>query len=367
MSIKKYVVEVETKTFIRFWLVILGFIIAFFFLVKAKEALIMIGISALLAIAIKPLANKVDVLIGKKKQATLSSILAYLGILLIIGIIVSIIGPVLINETVKFVSSLPTTFEKTIGGADSLNDFGKNFGISDLKGQISSSLEAFSSNFISNIGDTLFTSVSTIFSVLAKAVIVLVLTLLFLLEGPEILDGFWKILSGKRKDESVEEIRNIVRKMARVISTFFSKQVMIALLDGTVTTLFVLIISLVLDFNSGLAAPMGIITATMYLIPMFGQVIGCLLVTLLLAFSSPAGAVAWLIFYLIYGQLEANMIAPKVQGNALKLPPVVILIAITIGTYMFGLVGAIIAIPIAGCIKVLVEEYPKIKELREKA
>ena len=60
------------------------------------------------------------------------------------------------------------------------------------------------------------------------------------------------------------------------------------------------------------------------------------------------------------------MIAPKVQGTALKLPPIAILIAITIGTYMFGLIGAIIAIPIAGCIKVLIDEYPKIRELREK-
>ncbi len=366
MSIKKYTVEVETKTFIRFWLVILGFVAVGFFLFKAKDALIIVGIAALLAIAIKPLANKVDRIIGKKKQATLSSVLAYLGILLIFGIIFSIIAPVLINETVKFVSQIPETFEKTIGGVEGLNDFGKNFGISDLRGQISSSLESFSSDFISNLGNTLVTSVSTIFSILAKAVIILVLTLLFLLEGPDLLEKLWTILGGKRKNESVEELRNIVGKMARVVSTFFSKQVLIAFLDGTVTTLFILIISLIIGFDSGLAAPMGVISATFFLIPMFGQVIGCLLIGLLLAFSSPAGAVAWLIFYLIYGQLEVNMIAPKVQGTALKLPPIAILIAITIGTYMFGLIGAIIAIPIAGCIKVLIDEYPKIRELREK-
>ncbi|MBQ6605630.1 AI-2E family transporter [Candidatus Saccharibacteria bacterium] len=367
MSVKRNIVEVETKTFIRFWLVILGFAAFFYFLFSAKEALIIIGAAALLAIAIKPLANKVDLLIGKKKQTTLSSILAYLGILLVLGIVVSIIGPVLVNETVKFVGQLPETFEKTIGGIDGLNEFGKNFGIADLRGQITSNLESFSSAFISNLGSTLVTSVSAILSILAKAVIVLVLTLLFLLEGPEILEKFWKTLSGKKKDATVEEMRRIVKKMANVVSTFFSKQVLIALLDGAVTTLIVLILSLIFGFNSGLAAPMGVITATMYLIPMFGQIIGCLLVSLLLAFSSPAGAATWLIFYLIYGQIEANMIAPKVQGNALRLPPVVILIAITIGTYMFGLVGAIIAIPIAGCIKVLVEEYPILKELREES
>ena len=362
---KKYIVEVETKTFIRFWLVILGLVAIISFIFYAKDALIIVGVAALLSVAIKPLANKVDRLIGKKKQTTLASILAYLGILLVLGIIFSIIAPVLINETVKFVSQLPETFEKTIGGVEGLNEFGRNFGISDLRGQISSSLEAFSSSFISNLGSTLVTSVSAIFGILAKAVIILVLTLLFLLEGPDILEKFWRTLEGKRKDAFIEEIRETVYKMMRVVSTFFSKQVMIALLDGAITTLAVFILSLIFGFNSGLAAPMGIITATMYLIPMFGQIIGCLLVTLLLAFSSPAGAVVWLLFYLIYGQLEANIIAPKVQGDALRLPPVVILVAITIGTYIFGLFGAIIAIPIAGCIKVLVEEYPRFKELRE--
>ena len=68
-----------------------------------------------------------------------------------------------------------------------------------------------------------------------------------------------------------------------------------------------------------------------------------------------------MVVYIIYAQVENNFIAPKIQGSALNLPAVVILCAITIGMYMFGLLGAIIAIPIAGCIKVLVEEYPNIR------
>ena len=69
----------------------------------------------------------------------------------------------------------------------------------------------------------------------------------------------------------------------------------------------------------------------------------------------------FMVVYIIYAQIENNAIAPKIQGNALDLPAVVILCAITIGMYMFGLLGAIIAIPIAGCIKVLVDEYPNIR------
>ena len=62
--------------------------------------------------------------------------------------------------------------------------------------------------------------------------------------------------------------------------------------------------------------------------------------------------------------MENNVIAPKIQGDALNLPAVAILVAIVIGMYMFGLLGAIIAVPVAGCIRVLVDEYPNIKAAR---
>ena len=54
---------------------------------------------------------------------------------------------------------------------------------------------------------------------------------------------------------------------------------------------------------------------------------------------------------------SSRIISPKIQGDALNLQPVIILCAITIGMYMFGLIGAIVSIPIAGCIKILLEEF----------
>ena len=101
-------------------------------------------------------------------------------------------------------------------------------------------------------------------------------------------------------------------------------------------------------------------TMIFYMIPMFGQFIGGTLVTLILAVSSPIAAVIFAIIYIIYAQIENNVISPKIQGDALNLPAVVILSAVVIGMYMFGIIGAIVAIPIAGCIRVLIDEYPNI-------
>jgi predicted PurR-regulated permease PerM len=98
---------------------------------------------------------------------------------------------------------------------------------------------------------------------------------------------------------------------------------------------------------------------------MFGPVIGCIGIAALLAFSSPIAGLVFLIVYIVYSQIENNVIAPKIQGSSLKLSPVIILVAITIGIYTFGILGAIISIPIAGCIKILIEEYPNLRATSE--
>ncbi|MFZ1317146.1 MAG: AI-2E family transporter, partial [Candidatus Saccharimonas aalborgensis] len=79
--------------------------------------------------------------------------------------------------------------------------------------------------------------------------------------------------------------------------------------------------------------------------------------TLLLLINSVPAAVIFAIYFLIYSQIEGNFIAPTIQSRRIELSPLAILAAVTIGIYVFGITGAIISIPVAGCIKVLVEDY----------
>ena len=362
-------IEVDTKTFIRFWLVILGFVLALFFIEKALTGLIIVGIAAFLAIDIQPLARRIDRIDKSKERPALSSVTAFSVVIVAIGLIISVIGPVVVNETSKFIHQLPETFQNTIGGWDGINSFGESIGIKDLHGEIYNALQNFSNMIFGNLGGTIVNGIGTVASVVTAAILILVLTLFFLLEGKSLMTGFWKLVGSESRDTHKKKktlaIRHVVARMKDVIATYVSKQLLVAILDGCVTALVVFIMSLVFGFSSDLAIPMGLIMLIFYLIPMFGPIISCILVSLIIFFSNPMAGVVFAIFYILYQQIENNFIAPKIQGNALQLPPVIVLIAITIGMYVFGLLGAIIAIPIAGCIKVLIEEYPKLKELQE--
>lgn len=364
-------IETDLKTFVKFWLVPLGIGIAILIIFKAITGLVIIGASIFLALALKPLVRKVNSFFSKflgkdKKHQTLSAVFAYLIVVLVIGLVIAIIGPVVVNETSKFIQNFPTTFENTLGGWDGINNLGRNIGIDDLQHEISNAVEGVSKDLFGIIGSNLVSSVGGAADIIMKIVLVLVLTLLFLLEGPNIFENAWKNLGSREEDKkSVNLARRIITRMANVISMYVSRQIMIAIIDGCASMIIVFVLSLILGFSSNLAIPMGLITMMFYLIPMFGQFIGGTLVTVLLFFSNPLAAGIFAVIYIVYSQIENNLISPKIQGNALKLQPVVILCAVVIGMYMFGLLGAIIAIPIAGCIRVLVEEYPNFKALRD--
>lgn len=354
-------IEVDTRTFVRFWLVILGFGLVGMFIWKAWEALIIIGISLFLAVAIRPLAKRINRL-TKKDHATSSSVIAYALVIGFLGVIIALVGPVVIDQTTQFVQQLPDTFEHTLGGWNGINNFGRTIGINNLQDEIAKNLQAFSSGFLANFGNTLVVSVGTIAQVLTNVILTIVLTLFFSLEGPGIVESFWAMLEGKHKNSEIRAYKKLTQRMVDVFSTYVSHQAMVAFLDGCVVTIVILVLAVLFGFQGSLALPMGLLALVFYLIPMFGPIISCGLITLILLLSSPVAAAVFLIFYVVYAQIENNVIAPKIQGSALNLPATVVLVAIIIGMNVFGLIGAIIAIPIAGCVKVLIEEIPGLRE-----
>lgn len=363
-------IKTDTWTFIKFWAIPGIAYLLYLFVGKAIEGLIIVGVAALLALALKPLVRKVNRFLSKlfgedKKHQTLSAFFAYLIVILVIGTILAIVGPVVVSETARFIQNFPETFETTFGGWEGVNNLGRSMGIENLQHEITTALHNISNDILGVLGNNLISSVSGLASIIMQIVLTLVLTLLFLLDGPAMVESLWNKLGAKDKNnKTVTVSKRVVAKMANVVSIYFSRQVLVAMLDGLAAMLMTFVLSLIFNFSSGLAVPMGMITMVFYLIPMFGQFIGGTLVTLILFFSSPIAGLSFAVIYILYSQIENNIISPKIQGDALHLTPLVILCAITVGMYMFGLLGAIIAIPIAGCIRVLVDEYPNIKASR---
>jgi len=356
-------IDVDTRTFIRFWVVILGFGLVGLFIWKAMTGIIIVLASIFFAVALRPLAKRIDNIDKTKERRNAASILAVIVVVISILAVIGLVGPVIINETSKFLGSVPEQVNNLLQNEE-INNFGRSIGIPDLKEQIIVGVKEASQNFISGLSSFTIDSISTISSVFTAVILIVVLTILFMLQGPQVMDSLWNSLADKNKKASVVW-RRIIDRCADVVSKYVSGQFIVAILDGVVVATSVLIISILFGISANLAVPMGLVAAFFYLIPMFGPIITAVLVTLLLIPNSLWAGLSFLVFYIIYAQIENNLISPKIQGNGLNLPPLLILVAVTIGIYSLGLIGCIIAIPVAGCIKVFIEEYPNVKSLQE--
>ena len=348
-------IQVDTKTFVRFWLVILGLGMVGMFIWTAQMGLFIVGASIFLAIAISPLVKRLaNILPTKKEGRKLPTTLAYIAVVAVLLAIFAVIVPAVVNETVSFVGHLPETIEQVTKELGGLNQFGEKFGIANMQEQVLAAISNFSEQFVKDFGVNVLNSVGAIGNFLAATILILVLTFLMLMEGPNLLAGFWRSFG---ENKNAKKTKIAVSRMSDVVAKYVSGALTVALINGAATTIVVFLLSLIFGVSSGLALPFGLITGVMSLIPMFGSFIGGALVALLLAFSNLGAGIAFLIYYLIYLQIEANFISPKIQSKGLNMPALIVLCAVTIGVYMFGLVGAIVAIPIVGCARVLIEEF----------
>ena len=346
-------IQIDTKTFIRFWLVIIGFAAAGYLLVKASFGLMIIGAALFFALAISPLIKRLASIFPSKSR-NFAIALAYIIVVGFIIAFVAIVFPTIINESIRFLGNLPSIIGNATDDVSFINKFGNSIGIENLQAQIMQAVSSFSNTYMKDLGGILTNSITSISNAIAVLILSLVLAFFMLTEGPSIVKQFWNNFN---PTDNVKRTKTVIHKLAETVSQYVSSAVTVGLINACATAVSVFIICLIFGIAPGFAFPFGLITGVFSLIPMFGSFIGGAIVSLLLGFNTIGAGIAFLIYTIIYLQIESNVISPKIQGRGMKLPALVILSAVTIGVYTFGLVGAIISIPIAGCIKILIEEY----------
>jgi predicted PurR-regulated permease PerM len=136
-----------------------------------------------------------------------------------------------------------------------------------------------------------------------------------------------------------------------VVKGYVTVNVTLAVAAGVVTWLVLELLGV------DLAVPLGVTVAFLDLIPLIGLTMGGLLVAIVAAFHDfPVALIVWAVFFLIYQQLQDRVIQPLMYKNAVQIHPVIAIIAILIGAQLLGILGALLAIPIAATIGVLIDE-----------
>ncbi len=350
----KVKIEIETKTFVRFWLVVIGFALAILAVYSASTALIILGTAFFLAMALNaPVSWLAKHLPGKSR--VIGTAVAYILVLLILAVFAFFVVPPIVQQTLKFVDTVPGLIETATTQWQGLSQLVEKYHLQPQVESLVIGLKNSSLGWATNASQNVIASLGSVLSVFTSGFLVLVLSFLMLVEGPMWLTRLWGIYNDQ---ERMEAHRKLVHRMYTVVTGYVIGQLTVSAIGAMSAGIVVFIISFFIkDVPANLALPTVAIAFTLSLIPMFGATIAGVLVSLLLAFNDVTAAIIFAVFFVLYQQIENNFISPTIQSKRVELSALTILASVTIGLYVFGLAGGIISIPVAGCLNVLIEAY----------
>lgn len=358
-------VEIETQTFVRFWLVVIGFVAAIGAIFLARGALITIGIALFLALALNPPVTALAAKLPGKSRVGATA-LAYLIVVTLIGGILFLVVPPIIGQTAKFTASVPSLIDKATSQKPLLDNFIKQYNLTDAVNKAIETVKDQATQASTQLGTVLVGVVTGTFGWLLNLFFVLVLGFFMLIEGPYWMKRIWDLYDDQEK---LERHRNSVEKMYRVVTGFVNGQIAVASIGAGFVFLTLLVMSFFPSLNipTNLALPLAVIVFVMELIPMVGATLATVITGLILLLNSTMASLLFVVFYLVYQQLENNFISPHIQSKHVELSVLWILMALLIGSSIFGIIGGLISIPIAGCLRILLMDYlDYTKKQREK-
>lgn len=346
-------VDIDTRTFVRFWLVVIGFALAGLIIYSARDALILLGTALFLAVALnKPVSKLANLLPGKSRVG--GTAIAYVLVVMFLVSFLALVIPPIVDQTAKVAQSIPTLIDNAQSQWQGASHLVEKYG---LQSQVDSTLETIKSNATSwaaTAGTSIVSSLGSLLGLLASLFLILVLSFLMLIEGPRWLERIWNLYNDQ---ERMEDHRHVVHRMYNVVTGYVTGQLAVSGIGAIFAGLTVFVISWIFNVPHDFAFPTAAIVFVLSLIPMFGATIAGVLICILLAFNDFSAAAVFAVYFIIYQQIENNFISPTIQSKTVELSALAVLASVTIGLYLFGIAGGIISIPIAGSIKVLIEEH----------
>jgi predicted PurR-regulated permease PerM len=336
---------IKTETYIRITLLVVATIIFFGALHKASHALLLIFTAFFIALALNaPVFWVSKHLPGRtKNNRSVATTVSFLIVVLLIGGFIAAITPPLVKQTRNFVSAAPGLVND-FRSQDS--DTGRLIRKYHLEDQVNDASKQLSER-LKHVGGSAFSTVQDVGTSLFSLLTILVLTFMMLAEGPRWIAFAKRLLPPRHHERSAR----IATEMYGVVKGYVNGQVLLAALAA-------LLISPML-FILGISYPVALVVIIFIcgLIPMVGHTIGAIIVTLVALFTSFSSAIIILAYYILYQQIENYLVQPRIQANTTNMSPLLVFISVVVGVSFGGLIGGLVAIPVAGCLRIAVLEY----------
>jgi len=336
---------VSNRTIFRIIAAAIGAIIFFAAVRESAHTLTLIGVALFLSLALNApvrwLANHLPGRVrGNRGFATGVSIVI---VLVLFATFLALIVPPLVSQTSQFIHDAPGLVDQVRNQDSGLGAFVREHHLESQVDKVSKQL----SNRVDDLGGTAVGAVTRIGSSLFATLTVVVLTVMMLAEGPHWRRIFEQLVPGQH----TRRAQKLARDMNRVIQGYVNGQVLLA----AIASILIVPMLFILHISNPLA--LMVIVFICGLIPMVGHTIGAIIVTAVALFHSLTSAIIILAYYILYQQIENYVVQPRIQANATNMSALLVFISVILGANFGGLLGALVAIPVMGCIRVAVLDY----------
>ena len=294
----------------------------------------------------------------KKDSRLLRPVSMVLSILLVAGVlflVIFVVAPQLVHTLLSLQNSIPVFFGEVRQWLEQL--FSENPQILTNMEQIQIDWQElfndalkFLKNGAGSMLDTTFSAAISIVNGMSVFLIGFIFSVYILLQKENLIRQIRKLLAAFLPEKTVEEIVGIAALTSRTFSNFLTGQCVEAVILGSM--FFVVLVVLRLPY----ALLIGVLIAFTALIPVFGAFIGWAVGAFLMLIISPMDALLFSVVFFTLQQIEGNMIYPHVVGSSVGLPSIWVLVAVTLGGSMMGVVGMLIIIPLCSVLYTLLRD-----------
>jgi len=315
-------------------------------LASASQVFVLIVISLFFAMGLNPAVQFFErrhLNRTKSVAATVSIVIAF------VGVFIWVAAPLIVDQVNSLIHNAPQMISD-LKNNSTINDLNKSYGIIDtIQSKVQSSIKD-GKFVIGAFGGVIGVGKAVISGALALLTI-LVLTLYFLAALPTVTQDAYRLVPASRRPRVAKIADAIIFR----VGAFVGGQITISFF----ASVFIFILGLVLDLPY--KGALALVVFVCGLIPLIGHFIGMTIVTLIALTDKPLIAAIALASYIIYVQFENYVLTPRVMKRSLSIPGLVTIIAALIGTSLLGLVGGILAVPMAAAVLLILDEvvYPK--------
>ncbi len=334
---------VSIRTIIRVVLVVLGIALTLYAIYLLRKPIGWIIIAGFIAIALTGPVNA----LARRMRRGFAIALVYLTTFTVPLLIGGVIIPPLLAEGAELANNVPAyaaDVQAFVERNETLRRLDADYQLSDRLQERAAALPAQLGGAAEVLGGVGLGLVNSIFAL----VTIVILSIFMVSSGP----SWARAVVRLQPEERAIRVNRVLHAMGAAVGNYVSGALVQALVAGVLS--FVVLTLLGMPF----ALPLAVVVLLFDLIPLVGATIAAVLVGIVTLFDDfPTTTIVWAIWSVIYQQVENTLIQPQIQKRAVAVHPFVVLVAVLFGSTLFGVVGALLAIPVAASAQIALKEW----------